>query len=86
MQRLASGDVMLEGEGRSLPGYGRPDTGDEGRSPAVQQRDDAMRTLDRHVKSGSLPARAAETVENLTRSGSGAGTVMDRAQRRGDRQ
>ena len=41
--RLASGDLHAGRRRLHLPGYGRRDTGDEGRSPAVQQRDDAMR-------------------------------------------
>ena len=69
VQRLASGDVMLEGEGVHPPGYGRRDTGDEGRSPAVQQRDDAMRTLERAVKADRLAAPGAELVESLMSSG-----------------
>ena len=36
---------------------------------AVQQRDNAMRTLDRSVKDGTLQARGAETVERLIEVG-----------------
>lgn len=38
-------------------------------APATQQRDGAMRTLDRSVKDGTLQARGAETVERLLQTG-----------------
>src|SRR5262245_56851486 len=71
LEALASGRASLEGEGRSLPGYGRlTGTDNTDRPPVVQQRDGALRVLDRHVKADRLPARAAETVEGLMLSGS----------------
>src|SRR5262245_37055594 len=70
LEKLARGEAMLEGEGRSLPGYGRLTGDDTDRPPVVQQRDGALRVLDRHVKADRLPARAAETVERLMQSGS----------------
>ncbi|AFC44581.1 hypothetical protein OCU_33620 [Mycobacterium intracellulare ATCC 13950] len=64
VQRLAAGELRTEA--------GSPqDRGDrdEDRSPAVRQRDDAMRVLERHVKAGKLNERGAELVEALMCSG-----------------
>ena len=70
VQRVASGDVMLEGEGVYPPGYGRRDTGDEGRPQSIRQRDDALRVLDRSVKDDLLATDGAETIERQLGSGS----------------
>ncbi|TPW98033.1 phage major capsid protein [Mycolicibacterium fortuitum] len=69
VQGLASGQFRTEGEGHGLPGHGRPDAGNEDRTPALAQRDTAMRTLDRVVKTEQLAARGAELVENLMSTG-----------------
>jgi HK97 family phage major capsid protein len=70
VQQLASGEMRTEGEGHSLPGYGRRDDNrDEDRTPGAQQRDGAMRVLDRAVKDERLAARGAELVEDLMRTG-----------------
>lgn len=62
---VANGSYRLEGEhNRQLNPYG-----DEDRTPQVQQRDDAMRTLDAIVKDDRLAARGAELVEGLMRTG-----------------
>ena len=58
----------LSVDDRGVDPYHNEDGGDR---PALAQRGNAMRCLDRHVKTGALPARAAETVEALTRTGSG---------------
>jgi hypothetical protein len=61
MEALASGRAMLEGEGSGVQPYSR----DEDREPAMQQRDDAMRVLERCVKTDRLGERGAELVEEL---------------------
>ncbi|MEZ5081832.1 MAG: phage major capsid protein, partial [Thermoleophilia bacterium] len=64
---LRSGRYKTEGEGRPLPGGERP--ADLDRDPRDQHRDTALRTLERHVSAGTLPATAAETVESLVEHG-----------------
>ncbi|PBA30567.1 phage major capsid protein [Mycobacterium intracellulare] len=64
VRRLASGELSTEA---GSPQGGRDR--DQDRPPVVQKRDDAMRTLDRAVKSERLQARGAELVESLMRSG-----------------
>lgn len=66
VQRLAAGELMLEGEGSGVRPYARAD---EDRSPRDQHRDTAMRTLDTAVKDNRLAARGAELVESLMASG-----------------
>lgn len=61
--KVRTGDYHAEGEGLNLPGYGGPDR----REPSA--RDAALRTLDRHVRSGSIAAAGAETVESLLGTG-----------------
>jgi HK97 family phage major capsid protein len=57
--------LKREGEGSGVQPYGR----DEDRPPADQQRDNAMRTLERATKAGKIEARGAELVENLMTTG-----------------
>ncbi|MCB9408316.1 MAG: phage major capsid protein [Mycolicibacterium sp.] len=64
---VRSGRYKTEGEGRPLPGAERP--ADLDRDPRDQHRDTALRTLERHVSAGTLPATAAETVESLVEHG-----------------
>lgn len=66
VQRLASGELRTEGEGSGIQAHQRRD---EDRSPAAQQRDNAMRTLERAVSDDRLAAAGAELIENLMRSG-----------------
>lgn len=62
---VANGSYRVEGEhNRQLNPYG-----DEDRTPQVQQRDDAMRTLERAVTDNRLGARGAELVEGLMKTG-----------------
>ncbi|MCQ4360634.1 phage major capsid protein [Mycobacterium gordonae] len=62
---VANGSYRLEGEhNRQLNPYG-----DEDRTPQVQQRDDAMQTLDRAVSANRLTARGAELVEAMMTTG-----------------
>lgn len=62
---VANGSYRVEGEhNRQLNPYG-----DEDRTPQVQQRDDAMRTLERAVADNRLGARGAELVEGLMKTG-----------------
>lgn len=68
---IRAGRFMMEGEGRSAPGYGRVDPYSEDRPPRTQHRDPAMRTLEARIKSGALSERGAELVENLIRTGPG---------------
>jgi HK97 family phage major capsid protein len=58
-------EMMREGEGSGVQPYGRTDD----RSPRDQQRDNAMRVLDRVVKADRLAARGAELVEGLMTTG-----------------
>jgi len=62
-----TGRYRAEGEGRDLPGYGPCTTTTRG--PVDGQRDAALRTLDRHVSAGSIPAAGAEVVESLVTTG-----------------
>jgi hypothetical protein len=65
LEALASGRAMTEGEGSGVQPYTR----DEDRPPAVQQRDNAMRVLERRVKAGDRAQRGAELVESLMGTG-----------------
>ena len=65
---LASGELFAEGEGRSIPGYGRHGV-TEDRTPDGQQRDTAMRTIERAVTEGTLAAGSAETIERAIGNG-----------------
>ncbi len=69
VQNLASGKFRSEGESHSLPGYGRADTDNEDRNPAMAQRDTAMRTLESAVTDERLDAAGAELVERLMNTG-----------------
>ena len=64
VQRLASGDVMLES------GSPQHEDRDQDRAPGLQQRDAASRVLDRAVADDRLAARGAELVDGLIRNGS----------------
>ncbi|HEY1838609.1 MAG TPA: phage major capsid protein [Mycobacterium sp.] len=61
---------VIAGAARGRGGALRIERGSQEESRAPQHRDGAMRTLDGLVGSNMLPARAAETVEALTKTGS----------------
>ena len=65
---VRSGRYLTEGEGSGVSGDRYRDQ--EDRSPATRQRDAALRTLERHVSAGTLPADSAELVEGLVEHGS----------------
>jgi HK97 family phage major capsid protein len=64
----ASGRYQLEGEGDGVQPYQDDERGGPQRG---KRRDGALRMLDGLVSANRLPARSAETVEQLTRTGSG---------------
>ena len=74
IDRLDRAAALTQAGGNSRLRIERGSQDDEDQPSAMRTmagRAAAMRCLDRHVQAGSLPARAAETVEALTRSGSG---------------
>lgn len=72
VQRLAAGELRTEGGSTGMPnanGERHTAQSDQDRPPAAQQRDNAMKVLDRAVEADRLAARGAELVESLMRSG-----------------
>jgi HK97 family phage major capsid protein len=65
--RLAVGDVQLEeGTNFSVPGRRTEEPALESRAPRAH-RDGAMRTIERHVREGSLSSQAADRVDGVLR-------------------
>jgi HK97 family phage major capsid protein len=65
--------LRYEGEGAGIDPYAdeRDDVDDH--DPTRGTRDRAMRVIDGHVRSGALPARGAEVVEGMLKTGNPAG-------------
>lgn len=65
VQRLASGQLRTEGEGSGV----QADPHQDERPAGLQQRDGAMRVLERAVQTDRLAARGAELVESMMSTG-----------------
>jgi HK97 family phage major capsid protein len=64
--------IRYEGEGSGVQPYRDDRDDDDDRDPTRGQRDRAMRVVDSHVRTGKLPARSAETVEGMMKTGNPA--------------
>jgi HK97 family phage major capsid protein len=65
------GHYRLEGESAGIDPYADVDVDDD-HDPTRGTRDRAMRCVDGHVRSGALPARSAEVVEGMLKTGNPA--------------
>lgn len=69
---VRAGRYQLEGERSAIDPYASERGGDDSYDPARGLRSTAMRTVDGLVSADRLPARSAETVESLIKSGNPA--------------